>query len=358
MAHLVPSKVEREWLLDRLAHKFQNPAIPGPGVLMVSKKEGTGRLTFFAMIKQLFGQAYARTIDPGQITGEGSQSQYTDWMVNSLVVTVDELISPGHTFQWQRRKIYERIKLLIDPGARSISVLRKNDPNGGGIAYASFFMATNRHNALPLEAGDRRLEVITGGERLEDNPALKEALQRFRDGSDFLPGFIAGIAAFLSTRSVAHFDPYAAPPMFPGKEIMIDAAITDATETARQVLAELPGDYITRNDFLKRVELAMARHDTGFHRTASMVEEARDVLDAGWVFMGTQRYNEKDSKAAIWVRNQRAAKKWLDTPPSGRVLLLKPNSDPTLKATEAQQRATAQGLALVPQDTNEEGAPE
>jgi hypothetical protein len=235
MEHLLPYADERKWFIDRLAHKYQHPEIPGPGVIMVAAKPGTGRQTLFSIMKQLFGRKYVKTIDPSQLTGEIGQAQYTDWQVNSLAVCVDELVSPGHSFMWQRKRIAERWKILVDPGARSVAVIQKYSPNFEGISYASMFAATNRHNAIPMEADDRRTEVVRGGETLESNAALSAAMREVRDGSAFTDAFIAAVAGFLGSRDVSKFDPYAVPPMFEGKRIMIDAAVTDTTETALQV---------------------------------------------------------------------------------------------------------------------------
>lgn len=346
ICHLIPDLKEREWFLDRLAHKFQFPAIPGPGTLFVSKEPGTGRMTLFSIMRQLFGGPYTRTIDPSQLTGEIGQAQYTDWLANSLIVTIDELISPNCIHMRDRQRVWERFKLLVDPGARSISVIRKGLANYDGLTFASVFAATNRHNALPMEGDDRRTAVLTGGRPLERDPKLKARLDAYRDGHGWTDAFMAAVALFLIARNVAMFDPYATPPMFKGKALMISAAISDVSELAEQVVLTLPGDHISRDAYLRRIRIAVEAHDHKAKMTMTMLEEARHVLDTRWIYLGTQKCRANGSKADIWARNERAAKKWKNTPWEGRPDLLSANADPMKELAEALQRAREKGLEV------------
>jgi hypothetical protein len=346
--HLLPDPIEMHWFLDWLAHKYQHPEVPGPGVIMVSPEQGAGRGTLFSMLTQLFGSRHTAKVDGGSITGDGGQSQYNRFLSRAVLILIDELFNAGTgAHLWQRKKAYDRIKGLIDPAARRIEVIQKTLNNFDTLTFASFLMATNNANALPLEDGDRRICVLLNGLLMSDAPHVEEALAPFRRGLEWAPEFIAAVAAILRHRNLAGFNAYAAPPMFEGKVRMIERNMTDVSEAADEAIEELPGDFVTRNDFVERVRMKMgdAARD---HK--NLVAEARDRLDRKWHFLGRAKIKENGAKADVWARDPRAATRWALTPWAERGSALEPNSDPKRKATEAQRAAWARSMRIIDGD--------
>lgn len=346
MEHLLPVKVEREWFLDWLAHKYRYPAIPGPGVIMVSKWQGAGRGTLFTMVRQLFGSNYARKVDGATLTGEGGQSQYNTWMASSLVILIDELFNAGTgAHLWQRKKAYDRIKGLIDPASRDVEIIQKTLNNYVTQTYASFLMATNNLNALPLDEDDRRICVLSNKDVMATRPDVEAALEAHRRGDQFSDEFIVGVAEVLQGRPLAGYNAFATPPMFEGKRNMINHNTTEVGEAAEEALAELPGDYVTRNAFVERVRVKMG---DAAREEKHLVQEARDRLDRSkWVFLGRTRVRDNGAKADVWARTEEHAREWNGSPHAARPKMLEPNNDPKAKATTTQMAALAAGLALV-----------
>jgi hypothetical protein len=335
--------------MDALAHKLRHPEVPGPGLLMVSQMQGAGRGTLFGMLRQLYGPKYARKVDPVSLTGEGGQSQYNTWLANSTVILIDELFNAGDgAVFWRRKKAYDRIKTLIDPSAREVEIIQKTLNNYVTMTYASLIMATNNANALPLDDDDRRICVLTNGGKLADNPGLTARLNAYRQGEGFTEGFIAGVAQVLYARSLEGFDAFAPPPTFAGKVSMIHRNMTDVGEAADEVIAEMPGDYVTRNAYLERVRLKMQENGADPMMNKHLVDEARDRIDRStWVFMGRVKINEKESKADVWARNEAAVKLWKGVSWAEREGSLAINSDARKKATAAQMGALAKGLGVI-----------
>lgn len=241
MEHLLPDPAERDYCLDALAHKLAHPEVPGPGLLMVSPRQGAGRGTLFTILQQLYGPRYVRKIDPGALTGDGEgQGKYNTWLESSIVALVDELLNPGDgNVFWRRKRAYDRIKSLIDPATREVEIIRKGINNGPARTFTTFIMATNNANALPLDEDDRRICVLTNGGKLADNAELAEKLNRYRRGGAFTDGFIAGAACVLEARPLDKFDAYAPPPLFAGKVNMIARNLTEVAEAADAVLLEM-----------------------------------------------------------------------------------------------------------------------
>jgi hypothetical protein len=346
MEHLLPTVEEREWQLDCLAHKWMNPAVPGPGVIHVSPQQGAGRGTFFSMVAGLFGERYVRKVDGMTLTGEGSQGQYNRFLNGSLVVTVDEVLSSSGMLLWHRRNTYERLKLLVDPAIRVAQIVQKNQNNYDARVFASFLLATNHENALPLDEDDRRFSVLSNGGRMPE--AMRRSLNRFRKGDDWSPGFIAMLARKLEARAAASsFDPYAAPPEFEGKARMIKLNSTDVMDVADQAIEEMPGDYVTRKDFLARVMFMLGDSAKDYKNIS---EQAFGRLNRRWFYIGRERVNERENKADVWARDLDFKRRFAGSAYSKRVTLLEPNSNPSAKLTDAQARAMALKIKIVRED--------
>ena len=125
--------------------------------------------------------------------------------------------------------------------------VEKNLPSQQVTVYASWWMASNNENALPLEENDRRIGVLQNAGPLHDNKALYEAIRAFQtgEGGYFSAGFIATVAGFLAARDVSKFDPMAPAPMFTGKRKMIDLNTTAVDDVVEDILAHLPDDYLS-----------------------------------------------------------------------------------------------------------------
>jgi hypothetical protein len=345
VAHLMPDLDEREWYLDWQAHKRQHPAVPGPGVVMVAKQQGAGRGTLFSIVTALFGQDYVGKVDPATLTGDGGQSQYNTWMANSVVVLVDEMFNAGvGAHLWQRQKVYDKLKGLIDPASRRVEIILKGAQNYVTQTYASFLIATNNANALPLDEDDRRICVLTNGGKLADNPALAQRLNRYREGDGFKAGFIAAVDAFLRERKLDSFNPYAPPPMFEGKRRMIEINMTDAGAAADDAIEEMPGDFVTLGAFLAHV----SRRLDNPHEHKGWKGEARARLDrSGWILLGRTNVDARYSKAHVWGRDAAAQVKWVETPLAERRALLAANDDPLGGRGAALSEVKRRGLRVV-----------
>lgn len=336
--HLLPFSDERSWFLDWLAHKIQHPEVPGPGVVMVSAKQGAGRGTLFGILSQVLGFRYVKKVDGVTLTGDGGQAQYNTWMASALLVAVDELFSGGSgAHLWQRRKAYNRIKTLVDPAARSVEIVQKTLNNYTGRTFASFIFATNHPNALPLDEDDRRLCVLRNGSLLHEVPETAKEIAQYRRGAEFAPEFIAAIFAFLCTRDVSAFRPHEPPPMFEGKRNMIDHNRTDAGDIAEGVLAEFVSDFFTRDTFLRRVRSKLVGHD---EEPRSWKQDALDaLLRSTWIPLGRTVAKSNGSKAQVFARDEDAAKRWHRTPQAERERLLDLNPE-TVAANITQLHET------------------
>lgn len=287
MELLLPIPAERHYMLQWLKHKWEHPEAPGVGIVMVAKNTfGTGRGTFFHILSRMFGQRYVSNIDFKTLTGKTSQSQYNEWLTDSLIVTVNEA-SENEGSKWQgKANAYEHVKDIIDPSARRINVVRKTLRNGQATSYASVMIATNHGDMMVIPKNDRRLAVLQNGEG---------ASQEFWDSIRDWARVPANIGAFLHDilqTDMKGFSAYAAPPMTMAKHDMVESTESDLDHAMTAILKSFEGPLVTWEQFNIRLEDYAREHRAEFpegwpriaaaafrNRTMRVLQDERVMID-------------------------------------------------------------------------------
>lgn len=312
MAHLLPTETEREWFLDWLAHKSQNLTTPGVGVIMYAPDFGVGRGTLFDIIGGVFGERYVSSVTGDILMNNSTQGQYTDWLANALFVTTDEVLpdgDEGSTMAWRRKKAYEKLKERIDPKPRRTDIIRKGLPNYQDWVYASFLLATNHGNAIPIPKGDRRLTVLTNNDtplaRRTDGLLARIDAQRTPMVN---PRFISVVADWLAERDVTGFNAHVAPD-FEGKMQMQEANVTELEAVIDNVIDDFPHDWITLRAALLRIENTLVRLDLK-DDYPNWRRSATDRVKSVWKHHGRPALRAGDhyERLMVYVRNAEAGR--------------------------------------------------
>jgi len=308
--HLLPDEEEREWFKNWLAYKKQNPLTPGVGVIMYASSFGVGRGSLFEILGSVFGSRYVKSVSADMLMNNATQGQYTDWMAGALFVTTDEVLPDGDegtAMTWRRRKAYEKLKERIDPKPRRMDIIRKTLPNYQDWVYASFLLATNHDNAVPIPRGDRRLTVLTNNSiPLANKPDLMRRLNAERNPT-MNPRFASCVATWLDERDVTGFNMHVAPD-FRGKEQMQEANITEIDEIVDSVLENMPYDWTTLDVALDRVSNALVRGDLR-DDYPQWRRQATDRLRTRWPRHGRLYIDRKRTvKMTVLVRDEDAAR--------------------------------------------------
>jgi hypothetical protein len=270
MAHLLPDVNEREWFLNRLAHKWQNPAVPGVGVVMVASKYGKpvygcGRGMLFSIISKLFDSSYVQMIDFDVFSGQSSQAQFTDWQANALVLGVSEAKDTIDSGRYTaKRAIFERIKEIIEPRCVRKRVTPKGKPSYVAWCYAWTLIFSNHADALQLPSDERRIAALRNGDRMPADMAIE--LEAWMDD----PDSIAELAHWLDARDVSTFDVFE-PLRTDTKSIMEDLAHTDLDDAFDVVM-----DIIGANALFTTSQVvdAVAKEMGLGSRNADKIEDA------------------------------------------------------------------------------------
>jgi len=239
--HLIPDERERKWFMQWLAYKFQNPAIPGPAVVMVAREYGTGRGTLTKLITKLFGIRMVARVDFARYAGMNYQSQYTSWACGKLFAVVDE--SPaanGEVSSYQARaNIYERLKEVIEPAPTLREYVFKGmtDQETVQVSNMTSLIMTNNANAIPLPEKDRRVAVISNGAIGGVNfwAVVQASIDNAPD--------VAAFADYLDDYDTSKYNPYAPPIMTEGKRIMTELNKTSLDKCIEEALDKMAGPF-------------------------------------------------------------------------------------------------------------------
>lgn len=260
LRRLLPNPEERHFFEQWLAHKLLRPDVPGPAVVMVAPDAyGTGRGTLFKLLRRMFGRRYVVSVDFNTLAGKTSQSQYNEWRTDSLLVTVNEAQDTTGGSRWQaRNSAYEHLKDIIDPGEQYLNVVRKGVRNTQGQSFASVIVASNHGDALVIPENDRRIAVLENGS--PQSADYWEGIHRWIDMPDNVSAFVRAVRQ----TDLCGFNAFSAPPMTRAKADMIEAGASDLDRAVAQIIEEMPGKLVTKEQVILRLEDYVVTHSVEF----------------------------------------------------------------------------------------------
>lgn len=223
MEGLIPDRIEREWELNFLAAKVQNPHWRMIAVAMIARETGTGRGLLAQTLGQLLGQRFVLSIPYAKVTG-GEGSRFNSELIDALMVCVNEAReADARTFNG-RNAAKEALKDFIEPNH---AIRFRVEPKGvdayhRGIATSTHIFSNNI-DALPLDDNDRRLAVMLNGPQMTADAV--EEYRRWLDAPANLGALYRFLRDFPIEQNKVIFDPFMAP-RFHGRALMIEAGMT------------------------------------------------------------------------------------------------------------------------------------
>ncbi len=247
--HLVPDPRERALFLDWHTVKLHHPEYRLHALVMYTPEFGVGRNTWNDIQRKLLGDEYVIQVPIENILGSTSQSQYTDYLSESLLVTVPEVSQDAsEKGYWKARmSAYETIKQIVDPSATKMLIVRKNKKNTRERVFTSFCFNTNHRDALIIEPGDRRLIVLDNGRVKLNDPSKKGLKERIHAWMKD-PQNIGAFYRYLWARDV-HYDPFGDPMDTGAKQRMMQANKSHIDEIFGWIVDKAPGDVMTPKQF-------------------------------------------------------------------------------------------------------------
>lgn len=249
--HLLPVPDERTYFLRWLSYKYQNPAVRGPGIIMVAhERYGTGRGTLTKLLRAMFSDKLVQNIDFKMLSGQTYQSQYNEWLTDSLIVTVDEAQEVASTVtKWQARSnAYEHLKGVIDPSNTFITVVRKGLKNVAARTFASIIVMTNHADALILPNGDRRFSIMENGGTQPQEYWTK--FYAWLDKPENITAFINELVAL----PLGNYSPFEPPAMTAAKADMVESGASELDRAFDAAMAGLKDTIVVKEQIVLRIE--------------------------------------------------------------------------------------------------------
>lgn len=251
LERLLPIAEERQYFTRWLGNKLLHPEQRGPAIFMVAHETyGTGRGSLISIIRSMFAPGLVRNIDFKTLSGQTYQSQYNEWLADSLIVAVDEAQEATQTMsRWQTRlNAYEHLKGIIDPAVNDLDVKRKGLANGPGRTYASIMVMTNHMDSLVLPRNDRRIAVFENGS--PQSEAYYAALHAWRA----VPGNIGAFVAALKDVDMGDYSAFATPPLTKAKVEMAEAGESEIDRQFKRVTARWANTVLVKEQVLLALE--------------------------------------------------------------------------------------------------------
>lgn len=293
---LLPEAREREYFLDWLAYKAQNPSRRAPAVMMVAKDVyGLGRSILGDAISNAFGSG-VRALDFGTFSGNTGQAAFDDWQDGLLIGIVDEAVSVATSGTQYSRKnaAYESIKDRVDTRNRTVKVSGKYKPQREITLYSSYLIFTNHSDAIQIPEDDRRLNVFT-------NPSQRQPQSYYNRVAPILsecPLEAARLWQYLRARDVSNFNASEAM-ITDAKTSMYEQSLTPLQQVTQSVIETAPGAAMTKAQWVNWCLEAWANE----HGEGAVPSWVTGALVAEWSAMpwigGTRQRSIIDSPSTI-----------------------------------------------------------
>jgi len=216
---------KREFILDFLAWRFQNPLNKVHHALYLFGKPGQGKGLFTGMLAKVFGETNVITV--GKAADLVDKGAIDNWGRVFLVAEEIEVQLGG--------KIFNSLKAYT--GVYSINTDKKYKDYEKFDIPAQLILCSN-HAPTFLEDGERRFFVAEVDTGLEGG---EKALyfQGYKDWLD-LPDSMRAVATLLAARDLSGYRRAAEPPMTAEKRQALRSAVDESVRKIREILEDYP----------------------------------------------------------------------------------------------------------------------
>ena len=157
---------------------------------------------------------------------------------------------------------YEKLKELIDPRPRLVTVNPKYGKTRRTMVHSSFLFLSNHSNALALTEDDRRFYVIS-------NPHKPAPVKYFQELNAWLeeldgkkkPVWTENVYRWLMQRDVDLAPLLAPPPRTTGKDLMVQESRAAIDVVSHHIISQWPCEYMSAMQFTHAIEFFADRLD-------------------------------------------------------------------------------------------------
>jgi hypothetical protein len=212
---LLGDKLERDLILDWMAHQVQNPGVLVGYCPLILGTQGDGKTTIGRIVRAAIGGRNVTMIDNDSIN-----SSFTGWANSSSTAIIEEIRASGIN----RFTIYDRLKSFITNV--DVNITRKGFDPITVENVTNYIAFTNSPDAVPINDSDRRFYILETrhlGDKF-DHIGNAEHFDRVYDCIDNNPN---GIFRYLTNHKISEsFKKQRTPPQSAAKQRMIENSMS------------------------------------------------------------------------------------------------------------------------------------
>jgi len=290
VAYLVPDEVERNTLLDYLAHIIQRRGVKIRWAPLLVGRQGTGKDMMIKPVVHFFAHN-AREIKPEQL-----MEKFNSFLENELIV-VEEMV------RFDKAEVYDRIKPMISGTATErLTVERKHKEAYEVPNRVNFFFFSNNPDAVKLDDDDRRFFVVSS----EAEKQSQDYYENLAEGFYKHQSGWRKVVRWLMQRDCSQLD-INRPLDTEAKQMMIEVQRSPFYVTLREQLDE--GFYKNRTVLTAHEVMMTAKNDFNFpldSRTRGSIRNVNEITkalrNAGWRPYEKLVKGKGNTGIRFWVR--------------------------------------------------------
>jgi hypothetical protein len=169
---------------------------------------------------------------------------FNERLSRKILAIVDEIREGGRDTQWEHS---EKMKSLITEETRTVNT--KCGRMHEEYNACRWLILSNHQSAMPIEHGDRRIEVVTVDVKPRPVEVYTQLYNALNDKR-----FIAGIASFLAQRDISRFNPGRPALLTAAKVAVTEASMPPMARWCQQLVSYWPSDLISSTDLFRALE--------------------------------------------------------------------------------------------------------
>lgn len=280
---LIPNEMERNHVLNFLAHMIQFPDKKIRHSLVIQGRQGTGKSFLGFLMAVLLGQKNVRSI-----SNQALKTDFNSWVCNVSLVVIEELMMKG------RMEIMNNLKTTISQDF--VRVNEKNEKEYDMPNRVNFLIFTNHEDALILEPGDRRYFVYF-------SPMAPEHEDYYTALFEWTEANAAYLKHYFMNRDISAFRSSAPPPMTEAKKKLLQISRTNEQIVLERLINMEPRHQLLANDVVDISAVVRAVKQDGENFEEKQVEKALRLMgcenfEGGkWIIRDVAKWREAGDEA-------------------------------------------------------------
>jgi len=199
--YLIPDPEDAEWFLDHLASKAQNPKYRGPGVIMTTPIEGSGRGTLQTILARLWSWHNVTSVSLSNFLEGCTSANYNGWILADWVF-IPEAKETNMSARMEFTA-YESSKNFVDTAPSPLELKIKYLVNRLVLCYGSTILCSQHLDVLPMDTANTRFRRLRNTTHIWSPKKFEELYGWIESGME------ADVWRWLLARDLGNMAPFA-----------------------------------------------------------------------------------------------------------------------------------------------------